>query len=90
MLIAFIKYGKATAFHTYAAKTSAVLQGVFIIWALYFEPVYWLFYVVIIMGVLETIEEIVLIFMNDQWVSDVRGVLWTLKEKARGKGANKD
>ena len=30
MIIAFAKYGKATAFHTYLAKLSAVIQSVFI------------------------------------------------------------
>ncbi len=35
MLIAFIKYGKLTAFHTYLAKTSAVVQAGFILFALF-------------------------------------------------------
>lgn len=33
MTIAFVKYGKATAFHTYLAKMSAIIQGVFIFWS---------------------------------------------------------
>jgi len=83
MLIAFYKYGKATAFHTYLAKSSAVLQGVFILFTLFFAPVYWLFYLMIIIGVLETIEEITLIYMYDKWVDDVKGVYWALKDKRR-------
>jgi CDP-diacylglycerol--glycerol-3-phosphate 3-phosphatidyltransferase len=81
MLIAFIKYGKATAFHTYAAKSSAVLQAAFILWALFYDPVYWLFYIVVIVGVIETIEEITLIFMHQHWMSDVKGVYWTLMDR---------
>ena len=88
MLIAFIKYGKATAFHTYAAKASAVLQATFILWALFFDPVYWLFYVVVIVGVIETAEEISLIFMHKHWVSDVKGVFWTLKEREEKRGGS--
>ena len=38
MIIAFSKYGKATAFHTYLAKLSAVIQSVFILWSLFFSP----------------------------------------------------
>jgi len=38
MLIAYLKYGKATAFHTYLAKLSAVLQSIFILWSLFFGP----------------------------------------------------
>lgn len=83
MIIAFSKYGKATAFHTYLAKFSAVIQSVFILWLLFFGPVYWLFYLMVIIGVLETIEEITLIFMYDKWVEDVKGIFWALKDERR-------
>jgi len=83
MLIAYKKYGKATAFHTYLAKLSAVVQGVFILWVLFFGPVYWLFYTMLILGLLETIEEITLIFMYEEWASDIKGIYWALKDKRR-------
>jgi phosphatidylglycerophosphate synthase len=83
MLIAFRKYGKATAFHTYLAKLSALTQGVFILYFLFFGPLYWLFYMMIILGVMETIEEIILIFMYDDWVSGVKGIYWAMKDKRR-------
>lgn len=83
MVIAYFKYGKATAFHTYLAKTSAVLQSIFVIWALFFSPDYVLFYMMIAFGLLETIEEIILIFMYDDWVSDVKGLYWALSDKRR-------
>ncbi len=83
MLIAYLKYSKATAFHTYLAKLSAFIQGVFILWSLFFEPVYALFYAMIIIGLLETIEEITLIFMYDVWASDVKGVFWAMRDKRR-------
>jgi len=83
MAIAFKKYGKATAFHTYLAKVSAVLQAVFILWTLFYGPVYWLFYLMIVIGILETLEEITLIFMYDRWVEDVKGIYWALKDERR-------
>ncbi len=83
MLIAYFKYGKATAFHTYLAKLSAILQSVFILWSLFFSPEYALFYIMIIIGLLETFEEIALIFMYDQWASDVKGIFWALRDKRR-------
>jgi CDP-diacylglycerol--glycerol-3-phosphate 3-phosphatidyltransferase len=83
MLIAFIKYGKATAFHTYLAKISAVTQAVFILWLLFFGPVYWLFYAMIIIGTIETIEEILLIFLYPQWVAGVKGYPWAIRDKRR-------
>ncbi|MBT8262178.1 MAG: CDP-alcohol phosphatidyltransferase family protein [Bacteroidia bacterium] len=90
MIIAFVKYGKATAFHTYFAKLSAVVQGVFILWALFFEPVLWLFYTVLTVGVLETIEEITLISMHDNWTKDVKGIYWALKKRRKDKKKDKN
>ena len=88
MLIAYFKYGKATAFHTYLAKLSAVFQSNFILWALFFNPEYTLFYIMIIIGLLETFEEITLIFMHKNWVSDVKGIYWVWKDKRRLKKNN--
>ena len=83
MIMAYRKYGKATSFHTYLAKLSAIVQGVFILWVLFFSPIYWLFYGMIALGLLETIEEIILIFMYDEWVADIKGIYWALKDKRR-------
>ncbi len=83
MILAFLKYRKATAFHTYLAKSSAIIQAFFILWLLFFNPIYWLFYVMIILGLLETFEEIALIFMYDSWVAGVRGIYWALRDKRR-------
>ena len=89
MLLAYRKYGKATAFHTYLAKSSAMLQGVFILWSLFFGPEYILFYVMIVISLLETIEEIALIFMYDNWASDVKGIYWAYRDKRRLKKLEK-
>lgn len=85
MLIAYFKYGKATAFHTYLAKLSAIMQSVFILWSLFFMPEYSLFYIMIVIGLLETFEEITLIFIYDKWASDIKGVYWALLDKKRQK-----
>ncbi len=83
MIFAYLKYGKATAFHTYLAKLSAILQSVFILWSLFFGPEYSLFYIMIAAGLLETFEEITLIFMYDNWAADVKGIYWAYKDKRR-------
>ena len=89
MLIAYFKYGKATAFHTYLAKLSAIIQSIFILWALFFSPEYISFYIMIIAGLLETFEEIILIFMYDKWASYVKGIYWDFRDKRRLKKAIK-
>lgn len=81
MILAWRKYGKATAFHTYLAKTSAILQALFVLWLLWLGPNYWLFYPMVALSVLETVEEIILIYMHPQWQSDVKGIYWALKRR---------
>jgi len=83
MLIAYTKFGKASAFHTYLAKLSALVQSIFILSSLFFYPNYALFYCMIILGFLETIEEIILIFMIKEWASDIKGIYWYLQKKRR-------
>ena len=89
MIIAYLKYGKASAFHTYLAKLSAIMQSAFILWSLFFSPDYTLFYIMIGIGLLETFEEITLIFMYDNWASDVKGIYWALRDKRRLKKVKK-
>ena len=89
MIIAYFKYGKATAFHTYFAKLSAIIQSMFILYSLFFAPNYTLFYIMIVFGLLETFEEIALIYMYDNWASDVKGIYWALKDKRRFKKEQK-
>ena len=88
MVLAYLRYGKATAFHTYMAKLSAILQSVFILWSLFFSPEYVLFYTMIVIGIIETAEEITLIFMYKNWASDVKGIYWALRDKRRLKKIN--
>lgn len=83
MTLAFYKYGKTTAFHTYLAKSSAIAQSAFILWMLFFGPVMWLFWLMIVLGFIETLEEITLIFLYGKWVAGVRGIYWALKDPRR-------
>ena len=85
MILAYLKYGKATAFHTYLAKLSAIVQSVFILWSLFFHPDYTLFYIMIGVGILETVEEITLIFMHKEWASDIKGIYWALRNRRKQK-----
>ncbi|MBT8257310.1 MAG: CDP-alcohol phosphatidyltransferase family protein [Bacteroidia bacterium] len=83
MVLAYLKYGKATAFHTYLAKLSAIVQSIFILWSLFFSPEYVLFYIMIGIGIMETIEEITLIFMHREWASDIKGIYWAIRNKRK-------
>ena len=82
-IISFAKYRKISAFHTLLAKAAAIVEAVFVIWLLFFGPVYWLFYVLVVIALLESLEETVLIFMYKNWVVEVKGIYWALKDERR-------
>ncbi|MEO9870601.1 CDP-alcohol phosphatidyltransferase family protein [Ekhidna sp.] len=83
LFIAYWKYGMPSSFHTYLAKTSAVFQAVFMLWLFFIGVEYWLFYLTIILSILETVEEIILILIFPKWKSDVKGLFWVLAKKER-------
>lgn len=81
---AFIRYGKMTNFHTWLAKTAAVLQGVFLLLAFFSdEPNLVLFYAAAIITGLELIEEIILVKLLPNWETNVKGIYWVLNRKEK-------
>ncbi|MEQ8910323.1 MAG: CDP-alcohol phosphatidyltransferase family protein [Vicingaceae bacterium] len=74
--LAYFKYGKPSSFHTYLAKTAALIQGSFFLVLFFYEAVEWLFYLTIAISLLETVEEITLIFILPKWKADVKGIFW--------------
>ncbi len=80
--IAFIKYGRMTSFHTYAAKIAAVAQGSFLILLFFLpEPLYQLFYSAMLITALELVEEIIITFMLPEWKANVKGLYWIVKRR---------
>jgi hypothetical protein len=64
VVLALIRYGKMTTFHTYGAKLAAVTQGVFLV--LFFftpQPIMPLFYIAAIITGIELLEEIVIVLI---------------------------
>lgn len=86
--LAFKRYGKMTAFHTYTAKVAAVVQAAFII-SFFFTPapLLWLFYLCALLTALDLLEEILLITQLPVYKLNVKGLYWVLKKKrARSAG----
>ena len=80
---AFIRYKKMTGFHTWLAKTAALLQGVFLLLVFFTdEPIMFLFYAAIFITMLQLIEEIILVALLPKWETNVKGLYWVLKNKA--------
>jgi CDP-diacylglycerol--glycerol-3-phosphate 3-phosphatidyltransferase len=79
---ALIRYKKTTSFHTYLAKTAAVLQGVFLILLFFLpEPLYILFYAAAIVTAVELLEEILLVYYLREWKTDVKGLYWVMSSR---------
>jgi CDP-diacylglycerol--glycerol-3-phosphate 3-phosphatidyltransferase len=83
MFLAFMRYGKPTSFHTYGAKTAALMQGIFLILLFFLpEPVIYVFYLACFITGAQLIEEIILTLLLPTWEANVKGLYWVLK---RGK-----
>ena len=77
---AVVRYGKMSSFHTYAAKTAAILQGIFLQLLFFLDgPAYLLFYITAAVTAIELVEEIILVLMLSQWKTDVKGLYWVIR-----------
>ncbi|MCU0367742.1 MAG: CDP-alcohol phosphatidyltransferase family protein [Cyclobacteriaceae bacterium] len=82
LIAAFIRYGKMSSFHTYLAKTAAILQGLFLCSMFLFEhPYYPLFYATAVVTLIELIEEIFIVIILPEWKTNVKGLYWVWNER---------
>ena len=80
MVLALIRYGKPTSFHTYGAKAAALMQGVFLLLLFFLpEPLYFFFYTACFITGAELIEEIILTLLLPTWEANVKGLYWVMK-----------
>ncbi len=81
LLMALFKYGKMTSFHTYSAKSAAILQAVFLLSSFFSENIFYpLFYAACAATAIDLIEEIILVRIIPVWKTDVKGLHWVLKK----------
>lgn len=87
-LLALVRYGRLSSFHTWLSKIAANLLGLFIgtLFIVGFEP--WLFLVAVGATVLASVEELVLLALLPRWQADVRGLWWVLRNSRRRAGSN--
>lgn len=83
LILAFIRYGRSSSFHTYSAKGAAVLQALFLVVFHIVGWWEWLFWAALVISVVETIEEIVIIFVLPKWEANVKGLYWILKRNEK-------
>ncbi|MES2690495.1 MAG: CDP-alcohol phosphatidyltransferase family protein [Bacteroidota bacterium] len=83
MLLSYIRFGKASSFHTYLDKVSLFMQALLILSLLFIGYNPWIFYAALITGFASTIEEIILVFSLDKYRTNIKGLLWLDKHKLR-------
>jgi cardiolipin synthase len=80
IILALVRYGALTSYHTWLAKLAAICQGIFLILSFFMpEPNRALFYIAIAITGLELVEEIVLTLLIPKWRANVKGLYWFLK-----------
>jgi phosphatidylglycerophosphate synthase len=85
-IAALIVFKKVTSFHTYLAKTAAVVQALFFILKFFdFGPAVIAFYVASFITGTQLLEEIVLVFVIPEWRANVKGLFWVLKSGENNK-----
>ena len=81
ILLSLIKFGRLPSFHLYSTKVGGYVEGFFFILLFtghFFEPFY---YFMVIWGILASLEHIAIQAILPEMRSDVRGLLWVLKEE---------
>jgi len=80
-VLALLRYGRLSSFHTLLSKTAGTLLAIFVavLFAIGYQP--WLFYLAIGVAVLSSIEEYVLLAILPEWRSNVRGLFWVLRDR---------
>jgi len=84
MIVAWLRYGKLTSFHTYTIRVSVYGFGIFIVslflWGL--QP--WLLYVASALNMLGNVESLIIMALLPEWTSDLRGLYWVLQQRKVG------
>ena len=84
-LLALLRYGRLSSFHTYGAKIAGYLLGIFIGVLFVFGSHPWLLYIAAGCSIASNLEEFALLAVLPDWRADVRGLWWVMNERRNGK-----
>jgi len=86
-IVALVRYGRLSSFHTYVSKIAGYLLGIFVGVLFVFGFHAFLLYAAVGASVLGNLEELALLKMLPEWRPDVRGIIWILRER-RGEASS--
>jgi len=82
--LSIYRYRKISTFHTYLAKTAAVVTAIFMLSVFFLGKVsYPLFYAAAALTGVELIEEIILVLLLRDYTSNVKGLYWALRKNKK-------
>ncbi len=79
-VLALVRYGRLSSFHTYLSKLVANLLGFFIGWLFLFGFQPWMLYLAAGTSIVASLEELALLRVLPEWRTDVRGLWWVLRK----------
>lgn len=78
----FVKFKKFfNSFHNYSAKLTGYVQGAFILSLFFFGYIPFLFYLAVGIGILASIEDMIVSSLVSTYETDTKGLYWVLKTK---------
>ncbi|HEX8038433.1 MAG TPA: CDP-alcohol phosphatidyltransferase family protein [Chryseosolibacter sp.] len=84
LVAALLRYGKMSTFHTYLAKTAAVITALFLLSVFFLGSIsYTLFYTAALVTGIELLEEIVLVLKLPDYRTNVKGLYWVWRGSKR-------
>lgn len=86
VVLALIRYGKTSSFHTIAARFAAVVQTIFITYSLFYEPNLPFYYFTMGISLFETLGEITLIALHREYPGHINSVFLSLYKKYQASG----
>ena len=82
LILALIRYGRLSSFHTYLSKFAAILQAIFLVLFFFLpEEPRVLFLAAASVTILGLIEETILVLLLPEWHSDIKGLWWVRRRE---------
>jgi len=85
LLVAALRYGRLSSFHTYLDRVAAYSQGIFFMGLFLWGYTAWLFHAMFALTVVAYAEEFVLLAVLPQWTHNVGGLYWVLIARRRSR-----
>ncbi len=82
-LVALLRYGRLSSFHTWLSKTAGYLLSVYVGVLFVYGHAPWLLQLAAGLGIVASLEEFVLLALLPTWRTDVGGLWWVLAERRR-------